>query len=270
MSLLLSEILHHVFSFFDSVDLERCGSVNRLWNKVGNSPELWRAMAVRKYGESVSDTTIHMYSNKWKDLLHDDNRKGAFRVLNVNKPCNSLDNGGNRHNCCMVVSLIWDRRSWSTEGGGRLYVAIDARGEWDLRPPIDSSLKKFDHSSAAYSYSTKWISTIEERHFEGHYKGLLLYPIFSDHDLHTKFFGDLYFSYANRYHSGDFDSIKISEGNWNSITWDSYITYKQMITAHESEEIDRRRWEGVLPLERQPLPPDIAIIRSSNNLNTRP
>jgi hypothetical protein len=194
-----------------------------------------------------------MYNNSWKDLLHDDNRQGAFCVLNLNKPCYWLFNGRfrNYHYCCIVVSLIWDRRPSSAEGIGGLYLSIDARGERDLRHPISSSIRScYRHGvDDVYNHPTKWISKIESNSSPGHYKGLLFYPIPSNHDLRMSLYGDLYFSYANSIHDGDYESITIVEGNWDSLVWDSYITYDQMKSDHESEENKRKRWDGVFPLK---------------------
>jgi hypothetical protein len=253
MSLLPPEGLHNIFSYFDVIDLERCTNVNRLWYKIGNSDDLWKAIAAREYGESVADTTIHMYSNSWKDLLYDDNRQGAFRVLNINKPCHWLANGMNNcYYCCMIISLIWDRRKPSRDGAGGLYVAIDAQGEWDLRHPMSSSIKTCLPSTAvAYNLPVKWISTIEHHPRSGRFKGLLLYPVQIDQDRQNIFSGELFFSYANRFHSGDYDSIKIVEGNLNSVCWDGYITYDQMINTQESEDVEQRRWEDVFPRDRR-------------------
>jgi F-box-like len=255
MNELPSDILHKVFTFLiEPNDLEACSNVNRCWNEIANSIDLWRLIAILKYGEDVTDNTIHFYNNdnknsnkninnnhnNWKDLLFDDNSKGALRVLTIDRPCYWRANGmWNMNYCCIVQSIFWHRNCG-------IYLSIDARGETDLRHPSTSSISL---QNASYMLPTEWINILPDPPSLGHFQGLLFYPIRDDYDINC----NINFSYACETHYLDYNIIPLLQGDLDTIKWDGYITRDDMIHTIMNSQNDvkeeRKQWEKVFPLE---------------------
>lgn len=134
-------LLTHIFSYLlnSPRDIEACSYVNKDWYHVATT--LWKDVAIYHYqSKELVEETIPLYDHNYKELLYDDNRKGALRIFPINKPCYWKYNREGRFYCCIVVRMIWDRRP--SHGG--IYLYIDVRGEWDLRHPSDSNIKSSD------------------------------------------------------------------------------------------------------------------------------
>ena len=237
------DLIVKVFSHLGTPrDLAICSAVCRLFADVASEPELWHELAVHKYGTIVADKTIYLYEGNWKNMLKDDNKRGALPTLTFSKPCFRWDgeeNRGiadNRFDCCIVTGVQWDRQN------GKVRVYLDARGETDLSHPRKSALlvAARETGNVRQYKPESWLEDVGKN---GHYKGCLVF----DAALLAR--GHCGFCYYYVYWP-----VGLLGGTLDSIRFDHY-TLDGSLFESDTPEIELARWEGVAP-ERVLLRPD--------------
>lgn len=223
---------------------------------------VWKDIAIRKYGRELAESTISHYEGCWKQMIIDDNKKGAMPTVVGLDPCmwryntNSVVNSSGLYYCCIISCIKWDRL------GRRIRVYLDARGESDLRKPIGTSINcTNDTRTSMKKMRGKWISEMDVDK-RGHFKGYL--------EFHDAFDfegpGECTFCYANMYHEdGDYTKtelfqfgdeganlnkfFKTFEGTHTSSDSDSILyTSDQSPFANDAQPgVEMKRWENVVP-----------------------
>ncbi|CAB9498626.1 expressed unknown protein [Seminavis robusta] len=122
-----------VLSQLGPKDIGKAAAVSRKLEAAANDESLWETLARRYYGSRVARSTRSMYGS-YKDMVRDDNRRGALPTLHGlwKSPCHN--NSPTSFYCCLVVCIKWHRPS------NMLWLYLDARGESDLRHPGTSAL----------------------------------------------------------------------------------------------------------------------------------
>lgn len=67
-------------------ELAKCALLSHSFQGIVNDQDLWKELAIRKYGATVVEATKQLYASEegqpdWKDMLRDDNRLGALPTL---------------------------------------------------------------------------------------------------------------------------------------------------------------------------------------------
>lgn len=165
-----------------------CLLVSQFFAETAISEGLWRVLAYMKYGTNVADDSIHLYRGCWKDMVQDDNRKGACPTLRVvGKPrwyfvvypedpirtregsLNRTVSRGRNGFQCFVKKLQLDRSS------DTLRVYIHARGWPDMPHPLGGFLLNPTVSLIdPERVPCIWNAVVD---VPGHYQGYLTFPM---------------------------------------------------------------------------------------------
>lgn len=189
------EIVAKVFSYLgEARDIAVGARVCQAWREAASMPHIWKELAVRRYGRVVAETTVSLYVNDWRDMLKDDNRKGALPALNPATLWFYRYNMEQYYYAGVVVAIKWHRPS------REIRVYIEARGERDLRHPGGSTVQRTSDQQILYG---EWKPDLKSGgDAPGHHKGCLVFQ--------QQFFliqGDYTFCYANLNHeTGDYSS----------------------------------------------------------------
>ena len=227
--------------------------VSRGFHQAADHPSVWKALAIRRYGETITQATEQaiqerqLYTSLKEAILKDDNVQLAIPTIREPKAC---DWAFNRHDslhwhyCCIVQGIKWIRSS------DFLYVYLDVRGESDLRPPGHSRIT----SSAGSIYTAppvSWHSALPNPR-AGQFKGYLAVP--------TGFFNantSYFFQYSARF-AGDYKRIDLFTLPCNGLkglfgipaTTPSFTLKADDDSIFEVEDAakEQRRWEAFVPV----------------------
>jgi len=145
-------------------DITSCSLTCRSWNAAAAVPSLWKEIAVRRYGAEVASRTVGaFYSGRWRDMVADDNLKGALPTLYG--PWFMEMNSSDRLCEANVGWVKWHRPL------GEVWLAIDARGDADLCHPASSAV--IEPKFGVYIFPVRWKA---EKEIRGHFKGVLAFP----------------------------------------------------------------------------------------------
>ncbi|KAL7574201.1 hypothetical protein ACA910_014876 [Epithemia clementina (nom. ined.)] len=121
----------------DPKDIHAASLVSKRFHHVANLEELWKELAVRRYGIRITETSAALYGNDYKQMVTDDNIRGAM-------PCrfglwksawiNNTGRPGDPFYCCLITGMKLDRMRQ------KLLIYLDARGSGDLRLPETSGI----------------------------------------------------------------------------------------------------------------------------------
>lgn len=249
---LVVKILSHLGT---TEEVIKCSYLSHELQGVTNEPALWQELANIKYGEAITNATIDLYQGDWKEMLMDDNRRGAIPTLVTYKPClwkynNSpwtqwrMYRRSGLFYCCIITGIQWNRAE------NRIRVYFDARGEHDLRQARMSSIRVSSEDGSSLST----FRSIDEKLFvqrEGHYKGYLDFPQL---DLDQEDVCN--FCYANMLQNrADYEAIPLIEGKLNANMFDRYTLKDETLFENETHETEMARWQKVLPegfLDKRP------------------
>ena len=155
------------------------GHKTQTMSENGTTTKDWKALAIEKYGQAIVDATIHHYIGDYREMLEDDNIRGAVPTLRLNGACPWLPNSPKYFFLCLLVELRYHRDS------NELRLYLDARGERDLRNPEESTVERrpfscnpqqSDESDAVGEISSDQMITgdfVSEVSMPGHHKGYL-------------------------------------------------------------------------------------------------
>lgn len=217
--------------------MAECSLVRQYFYHAASEPEIWREMAIRKYGERVAEATIPLYQGNWKDMVADHNMRGAFPTIILDKPLFGFYklNNTRRFYCCMVKGLQWNRCDKI------LRLHLDARGETDLRHPRDSFIRERD----LIIRPTEWIEQVGTSF---HYKGYLAFHLGLQLSHHHRTFLNYMFFYAVYQGAAALHAIEIFQGNLNTFDCDHYMLDESLF-VNDTPDVERARWEAVVPTE---------------------
>ena len=144
-----------------------------------NHDDKWRDIAIERFGQDIVNATIHLYCGSYREMVHDDNVRGAVPTLTLGSgeggalPCPWRGNSPNYFFLCLLVRLQFHREA------NELRLYLDARGERDLRNPKDSSIECMTDATAGALNSPLAEPTLISGEFvpeismPGHHKGYL-------------------------------------------------------------------------------------------------
>jgi F-box-like len=245
MTSLPQEILVRAFCFLGNVqDIASVKLVCKTFRRLADEESIWHDIAIRKFGPSIHEQTLHLYDNSSYEMVKDDNRWGACPILYNPGICLYRHNRPAYWFACLVRWVRWHRPSRTVQ------VFIDARGEDDLRQPITSGLWRIDESSWDEEPSDRphlareFVPMVEHR---GHYKGLLIYP-----EAMFMQAGEYFFCYANsemRWFEKDYTKaviLTVQQG-----LKDAFPEYSlEALTDHDdTDELDRELWRAHVPAQ---------------------
>ena len=257
-------------------DLVICSAVCQLFADAASEPELWHEVAVHKYGTIVADSTIHLYEGNWKNMVKDDNKRGALPTLTFSRPSfrrYDEENRGidNRFDCCIVTGVQWDRQN------GKVRVYLDARGETDLSHPRESALFIPGDGESLVQDNEGWLEDVgtndtdlshirdsnilitghdhiahswlltrpecwrEDVGKNGHFKGCLVFDEFYFKLGASKLCYECDFSDSDNY-----EPVVLLPGTLDSSHFDRY-TLDDSLFESDAPEVELARWEGVAP-----------------------
>lgn len=250
------DVLERVFLFLGHPEeIVRCGEVCSSFYKAATAPHVWQELAHLRFGKELAEQSLSLYRGSWKELVKDDNKRGALPTLSQQQVCMYKYNRPEYFFCCIVKCVKWDRVA------GQIQVHIDVRGETDLRRPIDSSSVVRNQSGrvmqalplARFDQAVRF-----DPHQPGtrrHCKGCLIFPA-------PSMAGTYIFCYANRAyaHANRPDYIPIPlfdispEGGLKEafqLGDDSKTYYTSNLSpfADDTPQVERARWEAVVPAE---------------------
>ena len=136
--ILTNDVIVHMLSMLGVVkDIGNAAMVCTKFRDAANDNDaLWKEIAIRRYGERVTIATARIYDNNFKQMIKDDNIRGAMPTLQgvwkSSWKYNTPD--GQRFYCCLVTSIKLDRLR------NKVLIFLDARGERDLRSPRTSGI----------------------------------------------------------------------------------------------------------------------------------
>ncbi len=208
--LLTADVLVASFLFLDFRDLIAVGRVSQEFRTCAADKSLWKALTYRRFGCRLVEATLHLYHGDYHRMMVDDNRLGALPTLLNLKPSNWLANSSDRHYCCNVPCIKWDRVAKT------LLLFFDVTGESDLRHPRTSSIqcmpfertrfptlrpstvRLLHHGQGAINFPAAECDILYEYHESQlrkriHYQGYLVFP---EATFNTP--GTYKFCYANR------------------------------------------------------------------------
>lgn len=70
--------------------------------------DLWREIADRRYDAELAASASALYEGDFREMLKDDNRRGAMQAFYVNKPCFYGFNCDDYFFYCLVVCVALD------------------------------------------------------------------------------------------------------------------------------------------------------------------
>lgn len=245
--------LHVLATLGTPRELGKCGTVCRTSQSMVRpdaNPKLWRQVAAYKYGLECADygfNNTDCYNRNWKELLLDDNRKGALPTIDVNKTLNWNHNPNDQFCCCHVLQIKWNSAQ------KRIEVYLEARGDDpDRTRPRYCCIRWWSVAPA-----TSWIprtiwgqwKSLTAEEIPGYYKGVLF---FAESDLQelprlqNVAEGRLRLCYDDRFSSINED---MDFPTWQDITasGNPYTTPVSPF-AKDNDAVEQKRWARlVLP-----------------------
>jgi F-box-like len=253
MTSLPQEILVRAFCFLGNVqDIASVKLVCTTFRRLADEESIWHDIAIRKFGPSIYEQTLHLYGNSSYEMVKDDNQLGACPIL-YNPGICFLDNNDPSYwyYACLVRWVRWHRPSRTVQ------VFVDARGEDDLWPPIWSGLLREVNGERNYGEpdrAREFAPMVEQ---DGHYKGLLIYP----EDMFMPA-GEYFFCYANsgigNHHEQGYDEIVLL--TFQRGLKDAFPEYslETLTDNDDTDELDRELWRAHVPAQvmerRDPRP----------------
>jgi len=221
---------------------------------------LWGDVADRRYGAGVARRTAGLYGGDFREMIRDDNRRGAVLAATLTDDPSRMLKGYWRMNrwngrlyFYLIAGLEYDRLE------EKLYLYIDARGESDLRHPSGSFIRwKFDRRGgkqvANFTSFLQW-------HKPGHYKGVLEFSLENFHRSPVDK-DQLIFVFANTTQWGDYEPVDLFE-------WDGARSIEEVMPklegfhyslrqnlkrpgkdrpfADDTDAVERERWQSHVP-----------------------
>lgn len=242
-------IIEEIYLYLGSDHVDQilsCGCVAKEWNRAcASDSTLWKRLAEQRYGVDLAHSSLPEYDS-WNALVKDDNTKGAFKSKRCTATAPALyqRNRVAYYFCCEVLELRWNRYS------NTFWIHINARGEQDLRHPRTSWLAiTVGPNAMQIRRPVEWCPLLPDR--PSHYRGWLGFDVsceirgYRRHGLpmSTEFW------YANMPHRGaDYNPVTL----WKDLPLEEFFqdgcyTGTTFATdVEETEEQERRRWEGRL------------------------
>jgi len=199
LTLLPRSLWIEIWTFLDAKEILQTAQVSKSWNN-DISSEVLQRVAENTYGADLAHDAYNMhdfYKRSWRKLLRDDNRLGAYPTILLQDDdttvCWCRDNHGDSdYYTCNVVALQYKRRS------DTLRVLFEARGESDLRSPLESSVAYYDehldhYQGARPNRNDDPVEHTPEATTNAAYRGCMTFP---SHVLGPGS-GPKYFVYAN-------------------------------------------------------------------------
>ena len=240
------ETLLHAFSFLGTPrDLGVCACVCRSFGHISREPELWQAMALKKYGPVCANLGHALYGGDyWQALVRDDNQYAALPTVHWNQACYWKLNSNERYYSCFVTQIKWNR---VTE---QVLIYLDARGESDLRDPAASTV---GFARSGPTLAGQWFPEVSA---VGRFKGYLMFTqaVYQNYFTERPDGESVTFCYANRNHIwGDYESIEFP--SWEQINTSPNYTTTESPFAADTDESERARWRPLIPDEVLQRPP---------------
>jgi F-box-like len=259
--MLPADLLIPVFSALGTTkELGRCAQVCRAFRRAIISEEeeedeaeaqqgqqsLWKEIAVRIYGAALAESTVSLYqgNNSYREMVKDDNRRGASPAFPTNVACLYRFNRDEYYFCCLVVSVVFDRLA-----GSSIWVHLDARGETDLRHPSGSVVFRNNRIVRADEWRTEMRA---ER--PGHFKGRLRFNI-PPNFLEPNNDGDepgISFCYAHTlfHHAlADYSFVHLInvDALRDSKKWKTFLGRDGSPFRDDTPQVERERWAPWIP-----------------------
>jgi hypothetical protein len=254
--MLPNELLVPVFSFLGTTQkLGKCAQVCGAFRQaVAVTPAssssgnvLWREIADRRYGAELAAGTSALYGGDYREMVKDDNRRGAVPAFYVNRPCFYRFNRDEYFFCCLVVCVALDRVN------DRILLHLDVRGEWDLRDPLGSALfcrgrlvRATQWRDAAAVPPPRRPTRTTSDNVPGHFKGCLVYDLPDVADFAESDFA-LQFSYAYVQHDhviGDYAVVDLGLAELRGAkNWNCFLPLDGSPFRADTPDLERERWE---------------------------
>jgi F-box-like len=255
MTSLPQEILVRVFCFLGNMqDIASVKLVCTTFRRLADEESIWHDIAIRKFGPSIYEQTLHLYGNSSYEMVKDNNQLGACPILYNPGICLDHHNHPSFWYACLVRWVRWHRPSRTVQ------VFIDARGEDDMWHPFTNGITfngAREPGRRVYEpphRAREFAPMVEE---DGHYKGLLIYP----EDMFMRA-GEYFFRYAISGIGGmpeqnytDFVILTFQRG-----LKDAFPEYslESLTDDDDTDELDRELWRAHVPAQvmerRDPRP----------------